>query len=70
VICLHLISSLIMSRAGPCQFVCDFVLLLVFYDFLFVFSLVSFMFEGLWNWLGKRKVNGAQGELNETKQVM
>jgi len=37
--------------------------------FLFVLCL-PFHVLGLGNWLGKRKVNVAQGELNETQHVM
>jgi len=35
--------------------------------FLFVSCPFLLGFEGLGDWLGKRKVNGAQGELNETQ---
>ena len=38
--------------------------------FLFASQSCFYCFENLWNWLGKGKVNGAHGELNETSQVM
>ena len=42
----------------------------VLYCFFLFVSCLAFCVSGLGNWLGKRKVNGAQGELNETQQVM
>ena len=49
-----------MYHAWSCHFVCGVILLLVFMVF-FWFASYSYLFvlEGLGNWLGKGKVNGA-----------
>ena len=49
---------------------CGVILLLVFMVFLLLFLFLPFIVLSLGNWLGKRKVNGAQGELCGTQQVM
>lgn len=66
---LHLICSFFVCGAWPCHFVCSVIFLSFFHGFLLnCFSFLFFMFCGLGNWLGKRKVSGAQEELNETKK--
>jgi len=49
---------------------CGIVLLLVFMVFLMLFIFLPFIVLSLGNQLGKRKVNGAQGEMCGTQQVM
>ena len=60
-----------MSGAWPYHFVCDVVLLLVFHGFVFLLSCCYFLLclRALGIGLGKRKVNGAWGKLNETQRV-
>ena len=49
---------------------CSVIFLLVFMVFFLLFLFLSFIVLSLGNWLGKRKVKVAQGELCGTQQVM
>jgi len=57
-----------MSSVWPYHFVCGVLYLSVFHGFLLVYSFFfPFMFNNLRNWLGKKKVNGTRGEMNESQ---
>jgi len=57
----------VMSSASPCHFVCGVVLLLIFMVFFLFVSCLSFYVLSLGDWLGKRKVNRARGDLCGTR---
>ena len=60
-----------MSDTWPCHFVCGVVFLLVSMVLFCLFIVISFyVLRILGIGLGKEEVNGDQGELNETQQVM
>ena len=62
--------SFFVSSVWPYHFVCGVILLLVFMVFFLFFSCLAFYILSLGNWLGKRNVIVARGELCGTQEVM